>query len=512
MNHQLLALLREAGRTLSTQNETHLRSAVESLQKVLTALDKTATKEAREQAFSEAHQLFTEAEWSHDATRRALSAAIRAERSRDDATYIYRYVRDVYDTWFVYEESDLDGLERLYRAAYSLDNTGAALIGTPVEVRIETSYVDVDAPVSEAQRTEAKKFEGGFVRLVERAVRDDGTVPIKVISPGWGSSAYYPAEVLQRDGAKAFPKGTHMKWNHQTAREAHEQPEGDLDNVAGVLATDAAWQDNGPLGAGLYAETEVKSWYRDKVDELAADIGVSIWASGTAQPGEAEGRQGLILESLIEDPFNTVDYVTRPGAGGAVVQLFEAARQSVHDNAPTNAPTPDDANPVPNPDPIPNPDAESIPNPDETSSQENTNVTEAEIQSLRDEVARLKEVQLFNEARDIVSRTLGEIDMPALTRDRLTESLSKRPVLTDGALDKAATAQAAREAATSELTFAANAYGFRSGHVRGLGEAATGSAGQTATQLVESAEADLETAFKTMGLSDSQAKIAAKGR
>ena len=37
---------------------------------------------------------------------------------------------------------------------------------------------------------------GDFVPLVEAAVRGDGTALIKVIQSGWGSSAFYPAEVL----------------------------------------------------------------------------------------------------------------------------------------------------------------------------------------------------------------------------------------------------------------------------------------------------------------------------
>ena len=38
-----------------------------------------------------------------------------------------------------------------------------------------------------------------------------GIFYIKVISADvQGSSGYYPAEVLERDGARAFPAGTHM--------------------------------------------------------------------------------------------------------------------------------------------------------------------------------------------------------------------------------------------------------------------------------------------------------------
>src|SRR4051812_17597596 len=41
---------------------------------------------------------------------------------------------------------------------------------------------------------------GDFMPLVEQALRGDGTVQLKLIQPGWGTSGYYPREVLQRDG------------------------------------------------------------------------------------------------------------------------------------------------------------------------------------------------------------------------------------------------------------------------------------------------------------------------
>jgi hypothetical protein len=44
--------------------------------------------------------------------------------------------------------------------------------------------------------------------------------------------------------------------------------------------------------------------------------------------GEAEGKKGPIIQQLVA--AHSVDYVTTPGAGGQVVQLFEAARARAH--------------------------------------------------------------------------------------------------------------------------------------------------------------------------------------
>ncbi len=57
---------------------------------------------------------------------------------------------------------------------------------------------------------------------------------MKIISPGRGSSGYYPAAVLERDGPQVFKKGTLMYFNHATASEAAQRPEGDYNNLAAV--------------------------------------------------------------------------------------------------------------------------------------------------------------------------------------------------------------------------------------------------------------------------------------
>ena len=161
--------------------------------------------------------------------------------------------------------------------------------------------------------------EGGAVGM-------DGTAKIKLIAPGWGSSGYYPAEVLERDGPKVFRKGTKMYWDHQTATQEAERPEGSLRDLASELIEDAKWESGGSDGPGLYAKTKVFEQFRQSVDDLAPHIGVSIRAMGEARPGEVAGRKGTIIEKLTR--AQSVDYVTQAGAGGKVLQLFEAARSA----------------------------------------------------------------------------------------------------------------------------------------------------------------------------------------
>ena len=165
---------------------------------------------------------------------------------------------------------------------------------------------------------------GDVIPLREGAVGQDGTAYLKLIAPGWGSSGYYSSEVLARDGAKAFPSGTKNFWNHQTAAEESARPEGDLRDLASVLTEDAHYEQTGPAGPGLYAKANVQPHFREHVDSLAKHIGMSIRAAGRAKEGKADGKSGPIIEQLTRGI--SVDYVTTPGAGGKILQLFEAAR------------------------------------------------------------------------------------------------------------------------------------------------------------------------------------------
>ena len=97
-------------------------------------------------------------------------------------------------------------------------------------------------------------FKNDIQKLVESATDSSGFMRIRIISPGWGSSGYYSPEVLKA-AAPLYKQGTHCYWNHPSRSEAHDRPERNLADLAGVLAEDAQWS-NSPspalcTGAGL---------------------------------------------------------------------------------------------------------------------------------------------------------------------------------------------------------------------------------------------------------------------
>jgi hypothetical protein len=482
-------LLREAGRKVSKKNETALRAAMDHLLSVLSQLNSDdGTEEAQEaraaiEALTQPIRQLLEAEFSHSDQHSMVMGAIRAKYPTADM-----WITDMFDTYVIVHHwgtRDEDGVitkprvNKLYKFEHSIADDGTVTLGDPVEVRLERNYI----PVNQNQVSESEAgamMQGIVVPLIERSLRADGTIPIKVIQAGWGSSGYYPKEVLKRDGPKVFKKDLHMYWNHPTATESYERPERDLSNLAGVLVSDARWVDKGAAGPGLYADAKVSAAYREAVEDLAPHIGVSIYASGIAKQGKAEGREGTIIEQLTD--AQSVDFVTVPGAGGKVLELFESAGRQK-----TSPP----------------------PQKEDAVSATELKALEEKVAQLTTQNARLAEAQMIREARDVVSVVLARMDLPDVTRARLTESLAKNPPVKDGALDKEALKSLAKKTADAEIAYLAEAAGLGSGRIVGMG---SGSSLESDSVEIAEAEAKLAESFSGLGMSEKAAKVAATGR
>ncbi len=151
--------------------------------------------------------------------------------------------------------------------------------------------------------------------------------PIKLISPGRGSSGYYPPNVLkQASEAKVFKAGTQMFWNHDTDAEESARPEGDLDRLAAVTTTDAQWNESGHDGPGLYARAKVFSDYADKVKEKGPHIGLSIRAGGHRDEAAVgpDGKKGVI--TALKNAAS-VDFVTKAGRDGKIFTESATAQE-----------------------------------------------------------------------------------------------------------------------------------------------------------------------------------------
>ena len=315
---------------------------------------------------------------------------------------------------------------------------------------------------------------GDMVSLVERAVSSDGTVRIKLIQPGWGSSGYYPKAVLERDGPKVFGAGTKMFLDHPTPAEEAQRPEGSLQTLAASLATPAKFEEDAKHGPGLYAMAHVGDRHKQFIEDFGPQIGVSIRASGKGRMGEAEGREGLIISSLLVG--KSVDFVTEAGAGGRVLELYESARTPVRQE-----------------------DSSMTPEQEKALKEAGERATAAEAT-----IAKLQVGLRLAEAERQVGMALRDSGLPEVAQQRLMATLPLNPPATaDGSLDRTQLGTRISEAIKAEHAYVVSLSGNRP--VRGMGEAG-------AVQTREVKPEDLAAQFVRLGMSESAAKVAATGR
>ena len=304
------------------------------------------------------------------------------------------------------------------------------------------------------------------------------TYPIKVISPGTGSSAHYPAHVVEKMAPLVKP-GTLMFWNHQTSAQEAERPEGDLDHLAAIITKQGEWKAEGPKGPGVYAEAKVMADYAQKVEERAPHIGLSIRAGGTTTGKTVNGKPEL--KSI--DHIESIDYVTKAGRGGmALVEaaksaglLPEAARHAVDHNKTGDEMT-------------------------------------VEQQNMLREAGRLV---LHGEARRVALDALSDVSLNESAKEEVIRRVTKAIPTKEGLLDEATFRESVKDEAKAIGAFVASVVG--SGRVYGMG------AGAPAVQLTEAqreaaekAEAralkEAENVFADLMGNPVAAAIAAKGR
>ena len=341
-------------------------------------------------------------------------------------------------------------------------------------------------------------FLGSLLTEANKAV---GKYPVKVIQPGWGSSGYYSETVLAAS-AQLFD-GVQMFWNHPKSSDNYERPERDLRDLAGVL-TNVRYEETNANGAGIYGDATVFEPFREAMNEIGPYIGVSIRAGGKVHAGEAEGRAGLLVDEI--NLVQSVDFVTRAGAGGKVLAQFAEAARSPY-NASENANEEESMNLEEA--------LNTIDERDNTINGLNTQLSEAQgqIDTLTQELARLNEAHMLTECGAIVAAELKESDLPEVTKERIQQEAGKfmatkdeddKKKLDKKKLDKDKVKQSVQEAIKAEAEYISKLSGGI--NVIGMGS----NDHENDDDLAEAA--DLTDAFKAMGLSESAAKIAANGR
>ncbi len=312
---------------------------------------------------------------------------------------------------------------------------------------------------------------------------------IKLIAPGKGSSAFYPQEVLQRDGPKVFKAGTHVYLNHPTAAEEAMRPEGDVANLAGVLTTSAVYHENHSKGPGLYGRMKVFADHAQLVEEKAAHVGMSIRASGIAEAGRMKDGVPILKELTGAE---SVDVVTNAGAGGMI--LTEAAKpqqQQLFESNTGGAAEMDAA--------------------------EVAKLVEAAVKAaLAPVIAQqvpLTERAIRGDAREVATKILKDITLHESAKAMVIDTVLVNIPQRDGNLDTVAFTESVNAEAKRIGVVIAAATG--SGRVTGMGAAPVEIKPEEAARRAAAAKADDEQAvaiFESLGMPADAAKFAAKGR
>jgi hypothetical protein len=333
---------------------------------------------------------------------------------------------------------------------------------------------------------EAGDFDSELVPLTEKAVRQDNTIDLKLIAPGWGSSGYYSADVLRADGPAAWPAGTHMYLDHPTESEAKDRPERSVRDLAAVTVSTPDFRESGPAGPGLYAKASVLPQYAEIIDALAPHIGVSIRAHGSFNEGEVEGRKGRVITRISKG--ESVDFVTKPGAGGKVLALMESLR--AHQNEPSavvsseamssDATTSnlyvqtDTGNYVPYTTTTTTTSGTITLSPAAVSEAENQQEESMELKEAQEQITALQtELEeskttaqeataraeraegalIILEAQGEARKLMENIELPAAAKTRIVTKVSADPTITEGKLDMGALTEAVEAESKTEAEY-----------------------------------------------------------
>lgn len=160
--------------------------------------------------------------------------------------------------------------------------------------------------------------------LVADTAPTDGVDSILLTGDIWGASGYYDGPTLARDYPK-FTKGTRMFQGHPV--DGVEEPS---DKLFGVLGSDARYVASDPestppgkptIRAKVKVFDDAKPWVKSRAQESV--LGLSHRSVVRYATGTREGRAGRILAGI--DEVLSVDFVTRPGAGGKLGLFTESA-------------------------------------------------------------------------------------------------------------------------------------------------------------------------------------------
>ncbi len=333
----------------------------------------------------------------------------------------------------------------------------------------------------------------GVQPLTEASLSSKGIASVVVLVPGFNSSGdrYYPKEMLARD-YKVF-EGAKMYADHPTAAEDKARPERSIKDWVATLKNVRVDEAGRIVGEAHVIEPWLQAKLAALRDQgLLSEMGISINAVGSATKATIEGRQTHVIETI--QVVRSVDFVTEPGAGGEV-RLYEADRLDVDliEASVLEERRPDIVKLIENRvETKLRAEVQKLMETEEQVKQlqEQIDALTAERDSLKEQAETAEKEKRIAEAQAAIDEAIGKSTLPEASKARLKAQFTGKESV-DGVM----------EAIKAEEDYVAAVR--ESGKVRGMG----------ATSVdPEEAKAALVEAFKRGGMTDEQAKIAARGR
>lgn len=245
-----------------------------------------------------------------------------------------------------YEGPDKAGALRKLRALYNAEEMAwpgeqaeawrAAIeqvldIINPMRAALAEALGDTETPVKqEAELTVEALGESaeGVELLSEGAALEDGqgplTLKVKLIEPGFGNKRdghYYPANILKRD-AHVFEGAKMYETDHKDAEKSTRTWVSTVRKVVGFSDTGA------PLAEVVVHDPGFARRVRNLAkSEMLGAMACSILASGNVKRGRVGDQQAKIVEAITD--AQSVDWVTRAGAGGQALAIMSEAQDGV---------------------------------------------------------------------------------------------------------------------------------------------------------------------------------------
>ena len=248
-----------------------------------------------------------------------LHAAHQADESADKIRELTYQFQDL--TWNILNDSAITNKTAAIKA---LTNEYTSLI----DETLDDTAVEVD-DTAEADVLELAEFAGHALKLTESESGTNRRAPLDldvvIIQPGFGNKKdnHYYSEAMLKECAQVFVGAKMYTTDHRVSEKSERTEVSKIREMVG-------FHDGAPVGRAAVFDPDFAEKVRNRADagELQS-LECSILAGGSARPGLVGGKNAKIVEAITD--VNSIDWVTRAGAGGHALRLSESEVNTMSD-------------------------------------------------------------------------------------------------------------------------------------------------------------------------------------